>query len=339
MGRVDQLLGGGRDLGEDPEPGERVIELVEAQHPFGDRRAADAVEAVAAGDRVAAELLLHPLVCETDTRLVRVDVVQRDVVDLEEQRAAGVQPGRDQVLDHLLLAVDRDRPPLGELLEGDPVALAVEAELDALVDETLAVKPVGEAKLGEQIDCALLEDARPDPLLHVFPTAVLEHHALDPLSPEEMREDQAGRTGAHDADLGARAHLTFHALSSLRRRRLPTLDDGSTGPRASRSTGAAAARSNRRVSAMVTAAARASPAHSDQAAVKWSCSASRPTSRGPPAAPAKRPDIITPTAQAGASGRRKTTASVSVPGHDQPMLPTTRAASTITAGSPAISSR
>ncbi len=90
---------------------------------------------------------------------------------------------------------------------------------------------------------------------------------------------------------------------------------------------------------MVPAAARASPAHSDQAAAKWSCSASRPTSSGPPAAPAKRPDIITPTAQAGASGRRETTARVSVPGQDQPMLPTISAASTITAGSPAISRR
>ena len=69
-----------------------------------------------------------------------------------------------------------------------------------------------------------------------------------------------------------------------------------------------------------------------QAPVKASFSASSPTSNGPMTAPAKRPVIITPTAQAGAFGIRWTTASVKAPGHAQPTPPASSAAITITYG-------
>ena len=158
-----------------------------------DRGAADAVEAVAARDRVAAQLLLLALVHEADARLVGVDPVQADVVDLEEQGRARVEPRRDQVLDHLLLAVDRDRPALGELLEGDPVTLAVEAQLDPVVDEPLAVEPIGQPELGQQVDGALLEDAGPDALLDVLAAAILEHDGLDSLPRQKVGQNQPGR--------------------------------------------------------------------------------------------------------------------------------------------------
>src|SRR4029450_7226435 len=87
-----------------------------------------------------------------------------------------------------------------------------------------------EAAVGERVCGPLFEHARPDPLLDVFATAVLEHHTLDALAGEDVGEDQAGRAGAHDPHLATRAPLTFHALSSLRRRRLPTLMEGSTRP-------------------------------------------------------------------------------------------------------------
>src|SRR5206468_4655845 len=122
-------------------------------------------------------------------------------VHLEEQRAACVEPRRDQVLDDLLLAVDRDRPALGELLEWDPMTLAIEAQLDALVDQALAVEAVSQPELGEQVHGALLENARPDALLHVLTAAVLEHDAPDVLPGEEVGEHQASGTGAHDPHL------------------------------------------------------------------------------------------------------------------------------------------
>ena len=54
---VDQLVARGRDGGQDAQPAERVLARVRAQRRLGNGRAADAVEAVAAGDEVALELL------------------------------------------------------------------------------------------------------------------------------------------------------------------------------------------------------------------------------------------------------------------------------------------
>ena len=54
---VDQLVGRGRRLGQDAEPGERIDALVDScSAPAGIAGAADAVEAVAAGDEVAVQL-------------------------------------------------------------------------------------------------------------------------------------------------------------------------------------------------------------------------------------------------------------------------------------------
>ena len=55
--RVDELVARRRDRGEDPEPAVRVLARERAQHTVGDARTADAVEAVAAGDDVALELV------------------------------------------------------------------------------------------------------------------------------------------------------------------------------------------------------------------------------------------------------------------------------------------
>ena len=124
----------GRALGQDPHPAERVLALVDGQH-VGDRRPADAVEAVAARDQVALERVLLALVRELDLRRLRV---HRHVGDLEVQRQPGLQPRADQVLDDLLLAVDRDRAAAGQVAQRDPVALAAEPQLDAVVHQPLA---------------------------------------------------------------------------------------------------------------------------------------------------------------------------------------------------------
>ena len=54
---VDQLVVDGRRIGEDAEPAEGIDALVDADRLLRDRLAADAVEAVAAGDEVAVDLV------------------------------------------------------------------------------------------------------------------------------------------------------------------------------------------------------------------------------------------------------------------------------------------
>ena len=66
------------------------------------------MEAVAAGDHVALELVLRAVVAEADAGPVALELVDGHVLDLEQQRPPGGEPGLDQVLDDLGLAVDDD---------------------------------------------------------------------------------------------------------------------------------------------------------------------------------------------------------------------------------------
>ena len=82
--------------------------------------------------------------------------------------------------------------------------LAVELELNPVVDGTLALHSLTDACLDEQVGDTLFEHARADACLDVVAAAVLEHDRVDPLQVEEVREHEARRAGPDDADL--RAH-------------------------------------------------------------------------------------------------------------------------------------
>src|SRR3954463_1485493 len=69
VARIDQLRGGRRRRRETPEPAEGIDPLEEAQHALRDRRPANAVEAVAAGDHGAVELAHLAVGAVADERL------------------------------------------------------------------------------------------------------------------------------------------------------------------------------------------------------------------------------------------------------------------------------
>ena len=179
---VHELVVRRRDRGQDPEPAERVLARERAQDARRNRRPADAVEPVAPGDDVALEHVLRALVRVQHPRPLRLDLLDPDVVHLEQQRPPGGEPRLDQVLDDLGLPVDRDRLAAGERRHVDPVPLARELQLDAFVHEALARQPLPHARLGEEIDDALLEHAGADAGLDVLATPVLEDHRLDALA-------------------------------------------------------------------------------------------------------------------------------------------------------------
>ena len=163
------------------------------------------MEPVAARDHVALELLVAALVPVPDQRTLGLEVVHRDVRDLEVEGQTRLEAKADQVLDELGLAVDHDRAPVGEVAQRDPVALARELELDPVVDEPLALQPLARACLHEEVDDRLLDHPGADARLDVLAAAVFEDHRLDALELEEVAEREPGRAGADDAHLRARA--------------------------------------------------------------------------------------------------------------------------------------
>ena len=135
---------------------------------------------------------------------------------VELDRAVGVQPCLDQVLDDFLLPVDGDRAPARERREVDAVTAPAEAELDAVMHEALARESVADAGALQQLDRRMLEHARADPMLDVVAASVLDDDGLDAFEVQEMRQEESGRPRADDADLRALLHRRLHALDDQR---------------------------------------------------------------------------------------------------------------------------
>jgi len=85
------------------------------------------------------------------------------------------------------------------------VPLTVELQVDPAVFEALGVHPPADANGAEQLDRAGLEQAGTLPCLTVGPAAVLYHDRVDAPQGQQVGEQQAGRAGPDDADLGTRA--------------------------------------------------------------------------------------------------------------------------------------
>jgi hypothetical protein len=193
------------------------------------RLAAHAVEAVAAGDVIAVERLLPAVADESDPPLVHTGGG-----GLEEDGPSVGEPAGDEVLHHLVLAVDGDRLA-GQLLEGDAVRAAVEADLERRVHHALAVQARGDPGGVEDVDGALLEHPGADARLDVLAAGALEDDRLDAAQVQEVRQDQPGRTGADDANLGAHRLGSYNGRewSFPRQRRAsgPTSPTRATGRR------------------------------------------------------------------------------------------------------------
>ena len=124
-----------------------------------------------------------------------------DVAHLEEDLLARVEARLDEVLDDLVLRVDRDRTPAGEPAEIDAMAAPAEAQLDAVMDEAFALEPLAHARLDQEVDGSLLEEARADALLHVLAAVEFEHGRADALQVQQVRQQQPRRPGPDDCNL------------------------------------------------------------------------------------------------------------------------------------------
>ena len=108
--RVDQLVGGRRRLGEDPEPAERVRVLVLVSAPAGiaaRRRRGSRRSPRRSRTRARAARRREYVIAAARPRSRRA----RRRTTSNRRSPPRSQPRRDQVLDDLLLAVDRDRAP------------------------------------------------------------------------------------------------------------------------------------------------------------------------------------------------------------------------------------
>src|SRR5262249_29388957 len=143
------------------------------------------------------------------------EVMHAHLLDLEQDLPTVGEPACDQVLDHLLLAVDGNAAA-DERLEIDLVQHAVHAELDTVVEHGLALEPLADAGPDQEIGRPMLDQAGADAAFDIVAAAVFEDDALDPVEMQEMRQHQPRRPRADDADLGAHRQPSAAARSAIR---------------------------------------------------------------------------------------------------------------------------
>ena len=94
------------------------------------------------------------------------------------------------------------------------MAPAVEAQLDAAVDQPLAEQPLAHPALDEEVDGALLEHPGAHPPLDVLAAARLEDDGLDAVEVEQVGEHQPRRARADDRHLGSHPRPQPPAIAS-----------------------------------------------------------------------------------------------------------------------------
>ena len=188
--------------------------VVNAQNVLRNGIARDAVETVATGDEIAGERLVDAVVLEVNDRRVRIDTLERVSFRLEQNLAAGREPHGDHVLDAFLLAVDR-HPPAGERIHVDAAQFAVEARIDAVVDEALALHAGAEARRIDEIDRRLFEKTRAHAMLDIMAALRFEDDQFDAGEMQEVREQQSRRPRADDPDLRAHFFLRHSAVDAV----------------------------------------------------------------------------------------------------------------------------
>ena len=81
--------------------------------------------------------------------------------------------------------------------------------------QPLAQHPFAHLRLQEQIDGSLFQNTGANAADNVLAAAALEHHVVDAMQVQQLREQQSGRSGADDCDLGSDAAKPSSAAASL----------------------------------------------------------------------------------------------------------------------------
>ena len=161
------------------------------------------MEAVAAGDEVAGDLVLDPVLAIAHLRPLAVEIVDAHVLGFVDRDRAGGLPRIHQIPGDFRLAVHGHVLAAGETAQIDAVARAAEAKLDAAVHQALRVQPRADARPVDQVHRALLEHARADAPKNIVPALLLQDDRGYAGAMQQLAEQQPRRARTDDGDLYA----------------------------------------------------------------------------------------------------------------------------------------
>jgi hypothetical protein len=191
-------------LSNDAEPGERVCSLRTLKNGSG--AIGDTQTAVTA--RHVVTLQAHALAVSFvhDGRAGAGETIDLNHLGVKLELSARRNAQSDQVLHQFLLAIDRNGASFGEVTQGDPMALAVEPHLHAMMDQTFTRHALTGARFPQHLHDPVLNDPRAHPCLDVRSTSTLDDDIVDAVAREKVSKKESGRSRAHDNDPGFSTH-------------------------------------------------------------------------------------------------------------------------------------
>jgi hypothetical protein len=100
--------------------------------------------------------------------------MQADCLGLEVHLAASIQASFHQILDHFLLAIDRNGAAPGQFEHINAMTAPVEAQLDSMVHQAFALQAFAQAGFDQQIGRALFQHASSHTLFAMGPGAAFK---------------------------------------------------------------------------------------------------------------------------------------------------------------------
>jgi hypothetical protein len=159
--------------------------------------AADAVLAVAAGDEIAGDLVADAVLDVGDARMIGVEIMRLDVGGLIDRGETGRFTRVHQIECHFGLAVD-DHRLAGGGRHVDAMARAAEGELDAMMDQALAVRARAGAHFIEQSDRSLFQKTCADAAKHIVRRLAFKDDVVDSVGAKQLSQQQSRRPRAND---------------------------------------------------------------------------------------------------------------------------------------------
>ena len=210
---IDQL-GMGRHFGQDTEPAERIVAFERLHRVLGNRRVADAVRPVAAGDDIAIDPEHRAVLAVRHVRPLARDIVQAHIFGFEHEFKIALLRRIEHVLHHFGLPVDGDEGS-GQRLEVDVAGFAVEQDRRARVRKPFAAQPSIQPEPPHRLDRDAVEHARAHAALDIVAAAPFEDHGFDAGTAQQMGQEHPGRPPAYDRNLGSQMPLPQRSRISL----------------------------------------------------------------------------------------------------------------------------
>ena len=146
------------------------------------------MKAIAPGDEVAGDFL-HPAVfLVRDARPITAEIVNDDIVGLIDRGQVGALARVHQIAGQLRLTVDSHILATRQAVHVDAAPTAAPEHLEATVDHTLSVQARADARLIQEVDADLFENAGPDPTEDVFAGLALQNYRVDSRPGQQLAE-------------------------------------------------------------------------------------------------------------------------------------------------------